>query len=283
MNPTELKVLIEATLLAAGRPVTVTQMLELFDERERPSEELLQEALAQLTADYETRGIELLQVASGWRVQIKQKCVDVVSRLWQERPSRYSRALLETLALIAYRQPITRSEIEEIRGVAISSSIMRTLQERNWIRTVGHREVPGRPELIGTTKDFLDYFGLQSLEQLPTLAELRDLDNVGVQLELPAGDAPNADANASIDAAAGGADVDASNDEAAATREATVETGDSDADSQPDTQTDQPSDSQDGDDDTQRANADDGDERAPPLVAESDSDSKPAIYAPPAE
>jgi len=185
MNPLDLKNLIEATLLAAGRPVTEAQILELFDERERPSEEQLKEALASLTSDYETRGIELREVASGWRIQIRNRCVDVVSRLWQERASRYSRALLETLALIAYRQPITRSEIEEIRGVAISSSIMRTIQERNWIRVVGHREVPGRPELLGTTKDFLDYFGLQSLDQLPTLAELRDLDNVGVQMELP--------------------------------------------------------------------------------------------------
>jgi len=190
MNPNDLKNLVEATLLAAGRPVTAAQMLELFDERERPTSEQLQEALTSLSADYESRGIELREVASGWRIQIRTKCIDVVSRLWQERASRYSRALLETLALVAYRQPITRGEIESIRGVAISSSIMRTIQERNWIRVVGHREVPGRPELLGTTKEFLDYFGLQSLDQLPTLAELRDLENVGVQLELPSGDVP---------------------------------------------------------------------------------------------
>jgi segregation and condensation protein B len=188
MNPLDLKNLIEATLLAAQRPVTETQFLELFDDRDRPTVEQLQEALTMLAADYEPRGIELIHVASGWRIQIRAKCMDVVSRLWQERPSRYSRALLETLALIAYRQPITRSEIEDIRGVAVSSTIMRTLQERNWIRVVGHREVPGRPEVLGTTKDFLDYFGLQSLDQLPTLAELSDIDNVGVQLELPGGD-----------------------------------------------------------------------------------------------
>ena len=121
---------------------------------------------------------------------MRARCADVVSRLWQERPSRYSRALLETLALIAYRQPITRSEIEEIRGVSISSTIMRTLQERNWIRVVGHREVPGHPELLGTTREFLDYFGLRSLDQLPTLAELRDVETIGVQLELPGGEAP---------------------------------------------------------------------------------------------
>ena len=190
MNEHDLKHLIEATLLAAGRPVTNDQLLELFDERERPTSEELRAALDLLAAEYESRGIELIEVASGWRVQVRARCADVVSRLWQERPSRYSRALLETLALIAYRQPITRSEIEEIRGVSISSTIMRTLQERNWIRVVGHREVPGHPELLGTTREFLDYFGLKSLDQLPTLAELRDVETIGVQLELPAGEMP---------------------------------------------------------------------------------------------
>ena len=188
MNEHDLKITLEATLLAAGRPVPVAQLLELFDERERPTEEQIQAALAALAADYAERGIELAQVASGWRIQVRQRCVEVVSRLWQERPSKYSRALLETLALVAYRQPITRSEIEEIRGVSISSTIMRTLQERNWIRVVGHREVPGRPELLGTTREFLDYFGLKSLDQLPTLAELRDVETIGVQLELPGGE-----------------------------------------------------------------------------------------------
>jgi segregation and condensation protein B len=191
MNEHDLKITIEATLLAAGRPVTSQQLLDLFDERERPSAEQLQAALDALAADYSERGIELAQVASGWRIQVRQRCVDVVSRLWQERPSKYSRALLETLALVAYRQPITRSEIEEIRGVSISSTIMRTLQERSWIRVVGHREVPGRPELLGTTREFLDYFGLKSLDQLPTLAELRDVETIGVQLELPGGEVAN--------------------------------------------------------------------------------------------
>lgn len=188
MNELQLTALIEATLLAAGRPVTVQQIAELFDERERPTHEQIGEALAQLVADYESRGIELCEVASGWRVQVRSKYVDTVSRLWQERPSRYSRALLETLALIAYRQPITRGEIEEIRGVTVSSTIMRTLQERNWIRVVGHREVPGRPELLGTTRDFLDYFGLKGLDALPSLADLKDVESIGVQLELPGGE-----------------------------------------------------------------------------------------------
>jgi segregation and condensation protein B len=190
MNEQDLKYFVEATLLAAGRPVTTAQLIELFEERERPTQEQMLAALGLLATDYELRGIELIEVASGWRIQVRPRCVDVVSRLWQERASKYSRALLETLALIAYRQPITRSEIEEIRGVSISSTIMRTIQERNWIRVVGHREVPGRPELLGTTREFLDYFGLKSLDQLPTLAELRDLENIGVQLELPGGEAP---------------------------------------------------------------------------------------------
>ncbi|HEY0942925.1 MAG TPA: SMC-Scp complex subunit ScpB [Steroidobacter sp.] len=184
MNEQDLKHIIEATLLAAGKPVTTQQLLDLFDERERPTAETMQTALGMLMADYENRGIELIEVASGWRIQVRPRAAEVVSRLWQERPAKYSRALLETLALIAYRQPITRSEIEEIRGVSISSTIMRTLQERNWIRTVGHREVPGRPELLGTTREFLDYFGLKSLDQLPTLAELKDVETIGVQLEL---------------------------------------------------------------------------------------------------
>lgn len=188
MNEHDLKHIIEATLLAAGRPVTSQQMLDLFDERERPTDEQLKAALDLLAGEYGSRGIELIEVASGWRIQVRPRCADVVSRLWQERPSRYSRALLETLALVAYRQPITRSEIEEIRGVSISSTIMRTLQERNWIRVVGHREVPGHPELLGTTREFLDYFGLKSLDQLPTLAELKDVETIGVQLELPGGD-----------------------------------------------------------------------------------------------
>ena len=176
---------LEAVLLAAGRPVTVEQIVELFDEHERPATEDVRAALADLENRYAGRGIEVREVASGWRVQVRPQHADTVSRLWQERPSRYSRALLETLALIAYRQPITRSEIEEVRGVTVASTIMRTLHERSWIRVVGHREVPGRPELLGTTREFLDYFGLRSLDDLPTLAELRDLDDIKVQLELP--------------------------------------------------------------------------------------------------
>src|ERR1700742_4368490 len=191
MNEHDLKHVIEATLLAAGRPVTTDQLLELFDERERPTREQLRASLDLLVAEYESRGIELIEVASGWRVQVRSRCADVVSRLWQERPSRYSRALLETLALIAYRQALTRRESEEIRGGGISSTIMRTLQERSWIRVVGHREVPGHPELLGTTREFLDYFGLRSLDQLPTLADLKAMGDYNAQLELPSGAGPS--------------------------------------------------------------------------------------------
>jgi segregation and condensation protein B len=185
MSAHPLSSVVEAVLLAAGRPVSVDQLLELFDEAQRPPAEEIVAALADLQQSYEGRGMELREVASGWRVQIRPQHADVVSRLWQERPSRYSRALLETLALIAYRQPITRGEIEDIRGVTVATTIMRTLHERGWIRVVGHREVPGRPELLGTTREFLDYFGLKSLDDLPTLAELRDLEDIREQLDLP--------------------------------------------------------------------------------------------------
>lgn len=202
MNEHDLKHIIEATLLAAGKPITTQQLMDLFEERERPTPEFFTTAIGMLIADYENRGIELVEVASGWRIQVRPKAAEVVSRLWSERPAKYSRAFLETLALIAYRQPITRSEIEEIRGVSISSTIMRTLQERGWIRTVGHREVPGRPELLGTTREFLDYFGLKSLDQLPTLAELKDIETIGVQLELPADQPQQSEASAEGEAAA---------------------------------------------------------------------------------
>jgi segregation and condensation protein B len=187
MSDSPLSRVLEAVLLAAGRPVGIEQMRELFEEHQRPTAEEIRAALAELEADCAGRAFELREVASGWRVQVRPPFAEIVSRLWQERPSRYSRALLETLALIAYRQPITRGEIEDIRGVTVSTTIMRTMQERGWIRVVGHREVPGRPELLGTTREFLDYFGLKSLDDLPTLAELRDLDDIKVQLEFPGG------------------------------------------------------------------------------------------------
>ncbi|MCZ8132633.1 MAG: SMC-Scp complex subunit ScpB [Steroidobacteraceae bacterium] len=190
MNEQYLCNVIEAALLAAGRPLAAIELHELFDEFERPELEAVRGALTQLAAEYEGRGIELREVASGWRIQVRDSVAAPVSRLWQERPAKYSRAFLETLALIAYRQPITRGEIEEIRGVAVNPNIVKTLMERGWVRVVGHREVPGRPEVLGTTREFLDYFGLRSLDDLPTLAQLRDIETLGVQLEFAATAAP---------------------------------------------------------------------------------------------
>ena len=189
MNPQYLKNVIEASLLAAGRPLTLEELTNVFDERDGTIAEEVKSAIAALIEEYETRGLELLEVASGYRIQIRAAVAQPVSRLWQERPAKYSRALLETLALIAYRQPITRGEIEQIRGVAVNPNIIKTLHERNWIRVVGHRDVPGKPELLGTTREFLDYFNLKKLDDLPTLAQLKELEDLRVQLTLPGAEA----------------------------------------------------------------------------------------------
>ncbi|MCF6283474.1 MAG: SMC-Scp complex subunit ScpB [Candidatus Polarisedimenticolaceae bacterium] len=178
------KQIIEAALLAAGKPLLLDHMLELFEESERPDRKVLRELLAEIGRDYEGRGIELLEVGSGFRIQVRAEYAPWVSRLWAERPSRYSRALMETLALVAYRQPITRGEIEEVRGVAVSTNIIKSLTERDWIRVVGHRDVPGKPALYATTRHFLDYFSLKNLNELPTLSEIRDLDSINRELEL---------------------------------------------------------------------------------------------------
>ncbi|MFZ1574791.1 MAG: SMC-Scp complex subunit ScpB [Chromatiaceae bacterium] len=180
-----LKNIIEGALLAAGGPLTLDSLLGLFGtDEEAPAREALQVALATLEEDYRDRGIELALVAGGYRIQVRKECAPWIARLWDEKPPRYSRALLETLALIAYRQPLTRGEIEDIRGVAVSTNIVKTLLEREWVRVVGHRDVPGRPSLYATTRKFLDYFGLKSLNELPTLAELRDPEFLGDDLPL---------------------------------------------------------------------------------------------------
>ncbi|MCC5870385.1 MAG: SMC-Scp complex subunit ScpB [Gammaproteobacteria bacterium] len=183
MQDSQIRNIVEAALLAAGRPLTLDQLAALFGI-EAPERGQLLAALEQLASDYENRGIMLAEVASGYRIQTRSQVTEWVSRLWEERPQRYTRALLETLALIAYRQPITRGEIEEVRGVSVSTNIIRSLSERGWIRVVGHRDVPGRPAMYGTTREFLDYFGLKRLDELPTLAELRDLDSLNVELDL---------------------------------------------------------------------------------------------------
>lgn len=188
----KLKQIAEAALLAAGKPLSLDELLELFEETERPDRKAMREALKVLAEEYEGRGIELKEVASGFRIQVRSEYAPWVSRLWVERPQRYSRALMETLALIAYRQPITRGEIEEVRGVSVSSNIIKTLMEREWIRVVGQRDVPGRPSLYATTREFLDYFNLKSLDELPTLAEIRDLDSINRELELGVPGIPSA-------------------------------------------------------------------------------------------
>lgn len=190
METAQLKMIIEAILLAAGRPLTLDQLLVMFEEQEKPERAQVREAVAALQEDYAGRGIDLVEVGSGYRIQVRADMQPWVSRLWEEKPARYTRALLETLALIAYRQPVTRGEIEEVRGVSVSSNIIKTLQEREWIHVVGHREVPGRPAMYGTTRHFLDYFSLKTLDELPSLAELRDLNEIGRELEFDMADIP---------------------------------------------------------------------------------------------
>lgn len=179
-----MKSIIEGALLAAGRPLTLEELMQLFDLTDRPSEEELRAAVDELAVDCAGRGVELCEVASGYRLQVRRELGQWISRLWEEKPARYSRALLETLAIIAYRQPITRGDIEEVRGVAVNPNIIRTLQEREWVRVVGHRDVPGRPELLATTREFLDQFGLKGLDGLPTLAEIKDIEQVSPEIPL---------------------------------------------------------------------------------------------------
>lgn len=213
MNTEYTRKVLEAALMAAGRTLSLAELAQLFDEVDRPDNEQLRAALGELGEQWSERSFELRETAAGFRAQVRREFADQVSRLWPERPPRYSRALLETLSIIAYRQPITRGEIEAVRGVAVNPNIVRTLFERNWIRVVGHREVPGRPELLGTTRDFLDYFGLKSLDQLPSLAEIKSLEEldpqlalpepVGVMLPAPGNNGESADGEADNEAAAG--------------------------------------------------------------------------------
>lgn len=185
-----LKQIVEGLLLAANEPLTIKRIIEIFEDPEalfpvadKPRAADVEKVLKELQQDCEGRGFELAEIASGFRFQVRQSMSPWVSRLWDERPAKYSRAILETLALIAYRQPITRGDIEEIRGVAVSTNIIKTLLERQWVRVVGHRDVPGRPALYATTRQFLDYFNLKSLEELPSLAEIRDIDKINAELD----------------------------------------------------------------------------------------------------
>ncbi len=183
MDTDRLKPILEALFAACDNPLSINSLFELFaGDLEQPSKDDIRKAILELTAQYENSGMELKLVASGYRLQVKPAYESWVSRLWEQKPPRYSRALMETLALIAYRQPITRGEIENIRGVSVSSNIIKTLQEREWVKPLGHKDVPGKPALYGTTRGFLDYFNLKSLNELPTLAEIRDLDQYHPEL-----------------------------------------------------------------------------------------------------
>jgi segregation and condensation protein B len=195
MNEFYIRNVLEAALLAAGKPLQLAELSQLFDETARPKTDDIRAALDALATEYSNRGVEVKETAAGFRIQVRREFSTEISRLWPERPVRYSRALLETLALIAYRQPITRAEIEAVRGVAVNPNIIKTVIERNWVRVVGHRDVPGRPELLGTTREFLDYFGLRSLDELPPLAEIKTLGDYNPQLELPGGAVPALEAS----------------------------------------------------------------------------------------
>ncbi|WP_019529995.1 SMC-Scp complex subunit ScpB [Dasania marina] len=200
----QLQRIVEGALMAAGKPLNVQNLIDLFDVEleELPSKEQIKTALEDIQNDHKGRGFELKEIASGYRFQVIQEVAPWVSRMWDEKPQKYSRALLETLSLIAYRQPITRGDIEDIRGVAVSSHIIKTLLEREWVRIVGHKDVPGRPALFATTRSFLDYFNLKNLDDLPSLAEIRDLDDMNGELSLEGVDTPNMDTQQSEDDAA---------------------------------------------------------------------------------
>lgn len=228
MEQNEIKHVLEAALLAAGRPLPIAELHELFPARGRPEKRMLRDALRALETDYEGRGIRLKEVGSGFRIEVRPEMSERLTPLWEERAPRYSRALFETLALIAYRQPITRGEIEEVRGVSVSTNIVRTLLEREWVRVVGHRDVPGKPAMFGTTRTFLDYFGLKSLDDLPPLSELTDIESLRVQLDLPEVDEDRA-VTAGITRLHPERDADSAADETAAeTRDAQAEEPDDD-------------------------------------------------------
>lgn len=184
MNNEELKPVVEGLIFAADEPMSINDLFAIFTEQTSIEKVQIQEVLDELKEDYSEHGLELKEVGSGFRFQVREKNAEWVSKLWQERPAKYSRASLETLALIAYRQPITRAEIEDVRGVSVSSNIIKALLEREWVRIVGHRDVPGKPALFSTTKEFLNYFNLKSLEDLPPLSELKDIDAINEQLNL---------------------------------------------------------------------------------------------------
>ena len=205
MNSDFLRQILEAAIMVSDKPMDVSHLEMLFDEKERPHRDEIRAALDEITTDCRDKGFELVKVSSGYRFQTKQSLSAWVSRVWEEKPKKFSRAMLETLVLIAYRQPTTRGDIESVRGVSVSSDIIRVLDERGWIRVVGQRDVPGKPELLATTKEFLDYFNLKSLDQLPSLAEIKDFTDVDPALELlmPIDSLSSADQDSQIDVQSG--------------------------------------------------------------------------------
>ena len=240
--PEILAPIIEALLLTSGQAMNAKQIASIFDESERPTAGEIGKALEHLAETCEGRAVELREVASGFRLQVRENYMAWVSRLWEERPQRYSRAMLETLALIAYRQPITRGDIEEVRGVSVSSNIIRTLQEREWIRVVGHRDVPGKPALFGTTRAFLDYFNLTSLDDLPSLAEIKDIGSLEPEFEFD-GDASNDDDDGEAPESMDHAEAES---ESEATSEAELETeadGEAELESEDSDEIDEPAES----------------------------------------
>lgn len=272
MDENQIKFVIEAALFAAGRPLTLDRLTELFAGKgDAPDRTTLRRVIDTLAADYEGRGIEIKEVATGFRVQVRRSMSDWLQPLWEERAPRYTRALLETLALIAYRQPITRAEIEEVRGVVVSTNIIRTLLERNWVRVVGHRDVPGKPAMFGTTKEFLDYFGLKKLEDLPPLAELKDgFPELSPQTDLI--DTLQADATAEADASTGEADIATpQDDESAAVAAGDAEQSDVDASDETD---DSDIDGEDFADEAEEEDDADDDELAGPDLIEHDTESE---------
>ncbi|MET4727319.1 segregation and condensation protein B [Lysobacter enzymogenes] len=267
--------IVEAALLAANQPLSLAQLHALFPEDQPPPADSVETALQTLREGCAERGVELVEVASGFRFQVQADVHAWVARLWTERQTRYTRATLETLALIAYRQPITRGEIEQVRGVAVSSNIIKALEEREWIRVVGHRDVPGKPALFGTTKSFLDYFGLKRLDDLPPLSELKDIGELEPQLPLdgapiPAGVDAGNDGEGETDAAndEAPADADADADAEAAADETDAATDDTAADAEPQDEPPQASQSADApaaatDEDTEHTVPSDDPEAAP--------------------
>jgi len=257
METERLKYILEAALLASGRPLSFDTLMALFEDGERPERDAVRDALSALMEDYRDRGVELREVASGYRIQVRPDYQRWVSRLWEERAPHYSRALMETLALVAYRQPVTRGEIEAVRGVSVSTNIIRTLRERDWIQVVGHRDVPGKPALYATTRQFLDYFNLKSLDNLPSLAELRDIDQIEAELNFES--PPPSVATVTVDGETEGE---------------TEATADADPDSAPDQDqdSDTPDQASSSDEDQSDLQADpqsgeESDEEPPPVVA----------------